>query len=63
MNKIEWTARPSCLYNGGVECDRAGSCEKCGWRPDVAAQRLKKLARAADGAKNEGLPVMGGVCA
>ncbi len=35
------TSFPRCRYNIGVDCwDDLNGCDKCGWNPEVAAQRL-----------------------
>ena len=37
-----------CIYQEGIDCyDR--TCDKCGWNPKVAEERLKKIRRAEDG--------------
>ena len=46
MNENEWTARRSCVYNDGVECERTLSCVRCGWRPAVSRRRAGEIRRA-----------------
>lgn len=36
-------ATPSCRFNVGVECVKAITCANCGWNPEVAAARIRKL--------------------
>lgn len=34
---------PSCKFNTGVECYKPITCANCGWNPEVAAARIRKL--------------------
>lgn len=37
---------PSCKFNRGVICMEQETCEKCGWNPEVAEERLWKYVDA-----------------
>ena len=32
----------TCCFNTGVDCDNY-KCGKCGWNPEVAAERIKNI--------------------
>lgn len=38
-----------CPYNSGVDCLHADECDRCGWNPGVADERLKRFLSGADG--------------
>lgn len=39
----------SCKFNEGVDCSPIGRhCERCGWNPAVAQERLIKICKAED---------------
>ena len=65
MNEIEWSVRRSCVYNGGVDCERTFPCRRCGWRPDVGRRRVCEIRRAlreAAAGQSDGPGAKGGVC-
>lgn len=35
--------RHSCPGNGAVVCMNQTKCDRCGWNPDVAAERLRRI--------------------
>ena len=35
--------RTYCVHNFGVDCEQHDQCDKCGFNPDVHAQRVKEI--------------------
>lgn len=45
-----------CRFNDGVDCRRYGNnCERCGWNPQIQAQRMKDIKGPGTPAHNRNL--------
>ena len=42
-----------CIYNSYVDCSEHGLCKKCGWNPEVSAERLRKMQDKLEEANND----------
>ena len=41
---VEISPERLCCYNSGVECQpKDRECQTCGWNPDVAAERMRRI--------------------
>lgn len=55
MNENQTTEsnEPVCIYNPAIICSpRCRNCESCGWNPQVAKARLKKIGYRPDAQEN-----------
>lgn len=37
------TASPNCKFSTAIDCEKQIWCSNCGWNPEVAAARVKKI--------------------
>lgn len=46
-NNIDEIKNPApCPFNGAVVCQVQMFCDRCGWNPEVAAERLRRIVKS-----------------